>query len=119
MLGPHTTDPDQLVAAMDSQKADEITGIYFQKVDAGNVKAAIPLDSFAPVRWADGPANIPPVVAPSGQQAYIRNLHDRLDLGHIEDEDVMDEWREFTDAMVLVKKAMLSLVSICISRKLW
>ncbi len=86
----------------------EITGICFQKINTGDVKAALCDERFSPVKWADSPTQ-PPPSSSDGQQA--RSLHDRLDLGQAH--EVKPQWQEFTDAMAHVKAAMLDRVSTC------
>ena len=93
----------------------EIQGIYFQKVDTGIVKAAVRVDSFLPLTWEDAPTRPPaPAPAPAGQQAVVRvrNLHNRLDLAQVHADNVRPQWQEFTNAMTLMKNAMLVRVSI-------
>ena len=88
----------------------EVTGICFQKVDTGIVKAALPLDGFVPVNWADAPTkDDPPVV--DEQEGVIRRLNNRLNLGQVPANNVKQEWREFADAMARVKQSMLNRVS--------
>ena len=90
----------------------EIKGLCFQKVDTGNVKAALRVDSFLPVVWRDAPTQCPPS-PPVGQQAAarVRNLHNRLDLAQVQANNVRPPWQEFTNALALVKNAMLTRVS--------
>lgn len=88
----------------------EVTGICFQKVDTGTVKAALPLDGFVPVNWADAPTKDAPPVA-NEEEGVVRRLNNRLNLGQVPANDVKQEWREFADAMARVKQSMLKRVS--------
>ena len=88
----------------------EITSITFQKVDTGNVTAALPVDSFVKVNWEDAPTR-PPAPEADDQEGLVRQLHNRLTLDQIQASDVKPDWRAFTDVIAVVKDAVLKRVS--------
>ena len=108
-LGPRRPLPDQLANTTNA----EITGIAFQKVDTGIVKALLSSDEFSIVNWEDAPRkrapSNPPAVNQFGEQPIL-NLNNPIQLEKVA--HVEPQWQEFTNVMKHARSAMLARVSL-------